>query len=99
MKIKTISCFALAVVSLFVLEPCVEARTHFSLNIGGLFAPAPAPVVYEERIVEHYAAPMYAQPYYYDAPRVVYAPPRVYTRQVYARPQPVYSGFSFGWFR
>jgi len=76
-----------------------EARTHFSLNIGGLFAPQPAPV----RVVEHhyatYPAPVYMAPHPYYPP-VVYVAPRAYVREVYVRPQPrIYSGVSFSWFR
>lgn len=96
MKNKFFFCaFIIVFIALFATSKA-EARSHFSINIGGLFGP-PAPTY----VIE--PAPVYVAPCPPPAP-VIYVAPRhyvepVYVRPapVYVRPAPVYTGFSFGW--
>ncbi|MBA3958495.1 MAG: hypothetical protein H0X51_08930 [Parachlamydiaceae bacterium] len=87
--------FFLAVLCLCAVSTKAEARTHFSLNIGGFFAPQP---VCERYVVEHYQ-PYYAEPVYAYPERVVYVAPRPVYREVYVE-RPVYrSGASMTMWR
>lgn len=98
MKIKVLSALVLCTVALLCLPSgSVEAKTHFSFNIGSFFAPTPR--VYERYVVEQ---PVYVTPGPYLVPQPVYVQPmpRRYYREVHVVPQPpIYSGFSFGWRR
>lgn len=106
MKNKLLSIgLALGLLAVCASTATAEARTCFSLNLGGFFAPP----VTERYVVEHYSPyyvappPVYVYPEtcaptYYIAPRPVCRP--VY-RQVYIAPQPrpcvPYGGASFHW--
>lgn len=94
--------FALGLVLMCATSFTAEARSFFSINVGGIVAPPP---------------PVYVVEQYYPAPAVVYAPgpyyapaPVVYSSHIipgsaYMRPVPVYTrpvraaSFSFGFFR
>lgn len=97
------SVLALGVVLMCATSFTAEARSFFSINVGGIVAPPPPPVYVVE---QYYPAPsvVYAPgPYYAPAP-VVYAPHVIpgsaYMRPVAVYPRPVRAAsFSFGFFR
>lgn len=85
MKFKTaIFTLLFVFVGICAFRAPLEAKTHFSLNLGAVFAPRP---VCPTCVVERY--PVYAEPVYVvPAPRVYVAPQPYHEVHYYRAPCP-----------
>lgn len=70
-----------------------EARSFFSVNIGGLVAAPPPPPVYV--VEQYYPAYVYAPGPYCGPARII--PGGAYAREVVVYPRPVVRPASFSW--